>query len=512
MEKTFDNSILAKSEQEANKRAARVMLITAVIFTLVLILDLVGIFIIKLSIMVPCYILAVISLITPTIVNKIPKVKRSCIKYIVICCALLFVTIVSITLSHYAVLLYIYAIEISGMYFSKKLNAVTIISSIILVIVGQIVCFTGSIVVDLNLETFYDCIIFGILPRTICLVAISSIIYTLNCRTGNLLSSIAQKEEEENQILKKMMTMKDESSQVSNSLQESLDILKNATDESLNVNEEIVKKTNSVTVGSSNTLINIDDAINEASDISNTIGALSNECESVSDISYNVKDLTNANLDIMEDAIGKMNGINKSTLESKQIINELDEKSKKIIKIVEVITDISTQTNLLALNAAIESARAGEAGRGFAVVADEIRTLASQTQEAVSNIGSIINEVVVETKEAVETMDSNSKLTLQGVDVINKAKNSSEEIAKANDNMNSKIITINKNTSDILTGSEKICKLISEIKDISDQNVDELKNVLVQSQNGKNSMQELTNLVTSISDMSIKLKNVVESV
>ena len=65
----------------------------------------------------------------------------------------------------------------------------------------------------------------------------------------------------------------------------------------------------------------------------------------------------------------------------------------KINELADAIMAISSQTGLLALNASIEAARAGEAGRGFAVVATEIGNLATQTSEAVKNIGSIVAEV-----------------------------------------------------------------------------------------------------------------------
>ncbi len=72
----------------------------------------------------------------------------------------------------------------------------------------------------------------------------------------------------------------------------------------------------------------------------------------------------------------------------------------KINELTGTIMAISSQTGLLALNASIEAARAGEAGRGFAVVATEISNLATQTSEAVKNIGGIVNEV----NSAVEQM------------------------------------------------------------------------------------------------------------
>ena len=60
-------------------------------------------------------------------------------------------------------------------------------------------------------------------------------------------------------------------------------------------------------------------------------------------------------------------------------MTEINESSKEIADIINVIDSIAFQTNLLALNAAVEAARAGEQGRGFAVVANEVRNLAGRS-------------------------------------------------------------------------------------------------------------------------------------
>ncbi|MGX9390549.1 methyl-accepting chemotaxis protein [Nitrobacteraceae bacterium UC4446_H13] len=82
-------------------------------------------------------------------------------------------------------------------------------------------------------------------------------------------------------------------------------------------------------------------------------------------------------------------------------INELSKAATRIGDVINLITTIAEQTNLLALNATIEAARAGESGRGFAVVAQEVKTLATQTSKATSEIGAQIAEMQAATQDSV---------------------------------------------------------------------------------------------------------------
>jgi methyl-accepting chemotaxis protein len=82
----------------------------------------------------------------------------------------------------------------------------------------------------------------------------------------------------------------------------------------------------------------------------------------------------------------------------------LQEKSRSIFSITEVINQISIQTNLLALNAAIEAARAGEHGRGFAVVAGEVRQLAQRTRSSSNDIGAMVREISEHAERAASGM------------------------------------------------------------------------------------------------------------
>ena len=86
-------------------------------------------------------------------------------------------------------------------------------------------------------------------------------------------------------------------------------------------------------------------------------------------------------------------------------MNEINESSDKISKIIQVIEGVAFQTNILALNPAVEAARAGEAGMGFAVVADEVRNLAQRCSHAARDTAGLIESSIAKTKDGKNKLD-----------------------------------------------------------------------------------------------------------
>lgn len=102
--------------------------------------------------------------------------------------------------------------------------------------------------------------------------------------------------------------------------------------------------------------------------------------------------------------IEKTGATEQMTREMVDKVTALKESTLSIVKILDVLNNVTKQTNILSLNATIEAARAGAAGKGFMVVADEIRQLADQSKQSIEVVGQITAQISTEIEETVTVM------------------------------------------------------------------------------------------------------------
>ncbi|HWU62822.1 MAG TPA: methyl-accepting chemotaxis protein, partial [Ensifer sp.] len=104
---------------------------------------------------------------------------------------------------------------------------------------------------------------------------------------------------------------------------------------------------------------------------------------------------------VASDALNVAQESGRVVAEAVSAMDEIEQSSQNISKIIGVIDEIAFQTNLLALNAGVEAARAGEAGKGFAVVAQEVRELAQRSAQAAKEIKELIRHSATEVEGGV---------------------------------------------------------------------------------------------------------------
>ena len=491
------SGVLVQNEKQANKAVSKVMRITFIIFTLVYILNVLGIFIVDMKVMTMAYVLGSIMLWMPTILVNVAKQDGSYVKYALTICAVIFITIVTSTLGYHVVLLYIYAIAIASLYFSKKINVMTMILSVIGVSAGQIICFWFNIFPDKNFTTLYKLIVYGIVPRAMVLIAIAAIFTMLCERTTGMLSNLMNAEEQE-RMIEEMRLMHEKSVETSKTLMGMVKELSHITENSMDSNRQIVEETGNVMDSFSKNSEEITGINERTQDINARLEELTAINRQLSDLANQVNQLSKENQNKMNSATESMEQIHRSTNECKEIVWKLGEESKEILGIIQVITGISQQTNILALNATIEAARAGEHGKGFAVVAEEIQKLAEQTRKAVDNIGTIVTASVEDTGRAVKVMEQSAELTETGMESMSEVGSSTASITSSNEKMTKQIVEMDHTVENIWIQSNKVAKGMQQVNVSTQNNYKAIEQVNAATQENSAGVEMIEDMVVRI--------------
>ena len=491
------SGVLVQNEKQANKAVSKVMRITFIIFTLVYILNVLGIFIVDMKVMTMAYVLGSIMLWMPTILVNVAKQDGSYVKYALTICAVIFITIVTSTLGYHVVLLYIYAIAIASLYFSKKINVMTMILSVIGVSAGQIICFWFNILPDKNFTTLYKLIVCGIVPRAMVLIAIAAIFTMLCERTTGMLSNLMNAEEQE-RMIEEMRLMHEKSVETSKTLMGMVKELSHITENSMDSNRQIVEETGNVLDSFSKNSEEITGINERTQDINARLEELTAINRQLSDLANQVNQLSKENQNKMNSATESMEQIHRSTNECKEIVWKLGEESKEILGIIQVITGISQQTNILALNATIEAARAGEHGKGFAVVAEEIQKLAEQTRKAVDNIGTIVTASVEDTGRAVKVMEQSAELTETGMESMSEVGSSTASITSSNEKMTKQIMEMDHTVENIWIQSDEVAKGMQQVNISTQNNYKAIEQVNAATQENSAGVEKIEDMVVRI--------------
>ena len=249
-------------------------------------------------------------------------------------------------------------------------------------------------------------------------------------------------------------------------------------------------------INNSNSLSNISDHINKVAENTKQVSALTTETVLQAKEGEESVELT----------LTQMNEIRESVETSNIQMKHLQDRTKAIESIVDVISGIAAQTNLLALNAAIEAARAGEQGKGFAVVAGEVGKLAKQSEASAREIGEIVGNILTDTKNTVKGMETVTSNVQNGIIASQKTSDTFIGIINRVESISPQMAEVSNIASEIAEKIKTVAFSANDLLAVSKENATYSEKMATTTDEQLAAMQEIKASASSLANLAEELK------
>lgn len=296
------------------------------------------------------------------------------------------------------------------------------------------------------------------------------------------------------------MDQKDELGMLAKALNESADNLEQMVSEIIAANQNLAQAVQEISSGNETLSQRTSEQASSLEEIASTLE------ESTATIGQNADNAKQANK-MSGDTLNIAEEGGSVVSEAVSAINEVNQSSKRIAEIINVINEIAFQTNLLALNAAVEAARAGDQGRGFAVVAGEVRNLAQRSSGAAKEIGGLINDSVDKVDKATELANKSGEALREIVQAVKNVGEIVNEISTASEEQKNGIDQINVAVMELDNMTQQNSALVEETASASEEMSGQAQGIMEMMDKFKIN-NSIRNAVTNERHREIHIKNV----
>lgn len=270
--------------------------------------------------------------------------------------------------------------------------------------------------------------------------------------------------------------------------------------------EQIASTIQELAFGTEKQVQSVEESVKSINELSSGVQQIADTSQNAADSALEASKIALEGNQTIDTVVNQMESINKTVQDIAAIVKSLGESSQEIGQIVQVITNIAEQTNLLALNAAIEAARAGDQGRGFAVVADEVRKLAEQSAQSAQQIEQLITTIQSESNEAVQSMEKGTKEVALGIEVVNEAGKSFEQIRHSVEQVAAQIQEVKAYSQQMSKSTEQVVHVVNVIAEVAEKSAEGTQNVSAATEEQLAAMEQVSSSAASLTRMADELQ------
>lgn len=309
-----------------------------------------------------------------------------------------------------------------------------------------------------------------------------------------------------NDMMEQITSLVEQTNQTAHEVLESAGELSNASRKTALSAKEIATATEEIAIGATN-------LAQEADHGSELTDQISNEMERVNAANIEMREAANLvgrssarGIVQLDKLLEKTNITEHSTGILLGKVNALNETVSSVMKILEVMQNITKQTNILSLNATIEAARAGTAGKGFRVVADEIRGLAEQSRQSIDMVGQITDGIMSEMKDTVTVLSEVLPLYGQQVNAVKDTNEIFISVQGQMDSFINRLETITTSIEGLIKSQTVLSEAMNNVSTIAEQSSATSQEVASLSGEQENVSELLVELSGKLENASTRLK------
>ncbi len=244
------------------------------------------------------------------------------------------------------------------------------------------------------------------------------------------------------QLMDAMLGMRDHLSKV-------VTLVRNGSEGVATASAEIASGNNDLSVRTEQQASSLEQTASSMEELSATVKQNADSARQANQLAMSASTVAVRGGEVVGQVVETMKGINES--------------SRKISDIIQVIDGIAFQTNILALNAAVEAARAGEQGRGFAVVASEVRSLAGRSADAAKEIKMLINASVERVEQGTTLVDQAGVTMTEVVSSIRRVTDLMGEISAASNEQAAGVAQVGEAVTQMDQATQQNAALVEEM-------------------------------------------------
>ncbi|WP_172249528.1 methyl-accepting chemotaxis protein [Saccharibacillus deserti] len=188
-------------------------------------------------------------------------------------------------------------------------------------------------------------------------------------------------------------------------------------------------------------------------------------------------------------------------------VDALKESTASVMKVLDVMQNITKQTNILSLNATIEAARAGAAGQGFMVVAGEIRQLASRSRESIDMVGEITDNIQSEMDETVRTLSAVYPMFQEQVHSVKQTSGIFDSVQEQMQQFSGKLDGVTASIGELGSAQKIMAEAMTSVSAVAEQSSATSQEVASLSSEQQNVGVRLVELSAKLSNASNELKD-----